>query len=227
MSRLLCLLLFVTSACAQGSTVPFQQVEGTGRAADAGIEEDGALEYEPDGGGSGYIGIGDGGEDSGASGDAAPACVAATEVCNGIDDDCDGAVDDGGVCPCDVAERDGHAYLFCSDELSWTAARMRCQTYGYDLAVVENAEDDAFVYGQISARTFADTWIGMNDTATEGTWVWIDGTPFVYTGWDDGEPNNGGTSGEDCGVIMTREGRETKWDDRDCPSTRPFVCETL
>jgi hypothetical protein len=36
---------------------------------------------------------------------------------------------------------------------------------------------------------------------------------------------NGGNGGEDCGIIMTDPNRASEWDDRECDSTRPFLCE--
>ncbi len=154
------------------------------------------------------------------------AAVCAAETCDGADEDCDGSIDEGGVCPCPVVERAGRAYLFCdATTRSWAAARVSCESVGYALVAVEDATEDAFVYGQLASRGFADTWVGLNDLVTEMTWVWNGGVPVVYTHWDSGEPNDGGSSGEDCGVIMTRSGRESEWDDRDCGDARPYVCE--
>lgn len=167
---------------------------------------------------------GDAGVDAGAP-DAGPLCEA--EVCDGEDDDCDTRVDEGAACPCPVVQgAAGTAYLFCDEDRSWAAARMVCEGTGYSLAVVEDATEDALIYGELAARGFADAWIGLNDILTEMTWVWLDGVPAAYTHWDDGEPNDGSSGGEDCGVIMTREGRESEWDDRPCDSERPYVCET-
>jgi len=35
-------------------------------------------------------------------------------------------------------------------------------------------------------------WLGGTDQAVEGTYQWIDGAPFSYTNWWNGEPNNSG-----------------------------------
>jgi len=179
------------------------------------------------------IGLGDAATDGGAADaavvpepDAGDGCVVMLEVCNGLDDDCDGAIDEESVCPCDVAEYGGHAYLYCAEERGWEDARVRCEWFGYDLAVVEDADEDAFVYAQLAARTLDDAWIGLNDRATEGVWQWVGLAPFVYDHWDEGEPNDGSGSGEDCGVIMMTAGRMSEWDDRPCDGPRPFVCES-
>jgi len=34
-------------------------------------------------------------------------------------------------------------------------------------------------------------WIGLTDVVKEGTFVWIDDSPMIYSNWAPGEPNNG------------------------------------
>ncbi len=68
----------------------------------------------------------------------------------------------------------------------------------------------------------AGAWIGFNDLATEGMFVWFEpGTAF--TSWATGQPNDGGGgTTEDC-VAMRADGR---WYDEDCPTeVYPFVCQ--
>src|SRR5690606_14252759 len=49
------------------------------------------------------------------------------------------------------------------------------------------------------------TWIGMNDTAEEGTWVWSSGEPVGYTNWAANEPNSGASA--DFGFMHTNTGQ--------------------
>lgn len=147
------------------------------------------------------------------------------ELCNGADDDCDGAIDNAGDCPCPVEVLEGRPWMFCSGQRTWMDALAVCQGVGYTLATIRNGGEDGFAYDQIGRRGFADTWIGYNDRDAEGTFTWISGEPPVYQHWDGGEPNDGGSNGEDCAVIMTTSGRETEWDDRSCGSNRPFICQ--
>ena len=168
--------------------------------------------------------------DAGSPDDAGvDARVCTAELCNGDDDDCDGRVDEGAGCPCEAVAWEGRSYLFCDAPRSWAGARMHCETVGYSLAVVQDAGEDAFIFAAIMARGWNDTWIGHNDLFDEGVWVWLDGDAMTYAHWDEGEPNDGGDSGrgEDCGVVMTREGREAKWDDRACDGERTYVCESV
>lgn len=168
----------------------------------------------------GYVPPADAGRDSGP---VLPVCM--DEVCNGLDDDCDGVVDNGAACPCDVAHLLGGSYLLCGPPRSFAAARASCQSLGYDLAVIEDPDEDAAIYGEIASRGFLDTWIGLSDAEDEDTWVWVDGSLLTYEHWDSGEPNDGGTHGEDCALMMTSPGREAEWDDRPCNTDRPYVCE--
>jgi len=149
------------------------------------------------------------------------------EVCNGADDNCDGQIDDAGDCPCPIEVYEGRPWMFCSGQRTWPDALGVCAASGYSLATIRNGNEDGFAYDGISRRGFADTWIGFNDRDQEGSFTWISGEPNNYTHWDGGEPNNGGNNGEDCAVIMTVNGRQTEWDDRDCGSTRPFICQGL
>lgn len=92
----------------------------------------------------------------------------------------------------------GHEYeVVFSEGVSWTNARTAAQSLpggGWDLATITSAAEDAFVAGLLPASPAARShfWIGANDVAAEGTFVWVTGEPFAYTNWWSGEPNNAG-----------------------------------
>ena len=233
-------LVLISTACASGTDADWTGGETVREPADGGFAP-----YSGDGGealpqvsldasaprvadgGPRDAGLRDAGaaDAGGVTGDAgsAGACIPASERCNGRDDDCDGEIDEDAGCPCAREVRGGRTDLFCDARRSWVGAQVACASVGYALAAIGTAAEDAQVYAGMSARGFGDTWIGLNDATTEGTWRWADGAPVGYTHWDEGEPNDGG--GEDCGVIMTASGRTTEWDDRSCSSERPSVCE--
>ena len=65
-------------------------------------------------------------------------------------------------------------------------------------------------------------WIGANDEAAEGRFMWLPaGTPVVFDNWDGGQPNNK-EGGQDCAVYY--HGRK-KWHDIKCNDKKIFICE--
>lgn len=90
----------------------------------------------------------------------------------------------------------GHVYRL-SSSLPWTDAEAEAQQWHGHLATLDDGAEEAWV-----RTTFGideHYWIGFNDIAQEGTWVWAGGDPVSYTNWAPGEPNNcGGTTPGTC-----------------------------
>ena len=87
----------------------------------------------------------------------------------------------------------GHHYLLVDEveDLSWDGARERCDGLGATLAVVTSAAEAEFVAGLCDGRYM---YLGATDRETEGQWRWVDGSPWEFTFWMDGQPNDyGGT----------------------------------
>ncbi len=111
-----------------------------------------------------------------------------------------------------VNPTNGHTYHLLSAG-SWTNAEGTAQMLGGHLATVENAVENAWIVStwQNFQGTPHDLWIGYNDAAVEGTFVWADGSTSAYTNWDPGEPNNALT-GEDYTNIR-RDSLTGNWND--------------
>jgi len=146
-----------------------------------------------------------------------------TDVCDTIDNNCDGSKDESGLCPCDVYEYGGHAYMFCDSTATWSAGRTICLSYGYDLASIGDAAENTDINAQAYFRYGGKWWIGFNDQTTEGSFVWSNGEAVTYTNWHAGEPNDGGGN-EDC-TQLGRFYPAATWNDEPCSSSFRYVCE--
>jgi len=84
-----------------------------------------------------------------------------------------------------------HIYYLLSAN-SWTASETEAEKMGGTLAIIDDASEQGWVfskfgeYGNISRNL----WIGLQETAKEGVYVWVDGSPLKYSNWLLGEPNN-------------------------------------
>ncbi|XP_076605365.1 uncharacterized protein LOC143332028 [Chaetodon auriga] len=117
---------------------------------------------------------------------------------------------------------------------NWPDSRADCISRGADLIVIDNQEEQKFVSGSIEnlrgVHNVWDNgfWIGLTDTGTEGTWVWINNVTEVEQGyWMDGEPNDYGHHGEDCGVAVYSANNpwKTRFDASCQNRERHWVCE--
>lgn len=114
------------------------------------------------------------------------------------------------------ANYNGHTYHLLTAS-SWTTAEAEAATLGGNLVTVNDAAENAFLVSTFS--TFGgqnrNLWIGFNDVATEGTFVWASGQPVTYTNWSTGEPNNS-NGVEDYAYIIGPTGfggAATRWND--------------
>ena len=146
--------------------------------------------------------------------------TAGVETCNGLDDNCDGFVDDGAVCPCDTYTEGSSTYLFCTGAADRPTAAVACASRGYHLATIGDVWEHNFVWGTLWTYGVG-MWIGLNDIAVEGDFVWQAADPgngFEFFNVADGEPDNSG----DCVYMSPGAGF---WRDTDCLNTHQYICE--
>ncbi|MBX2798501.1 MAG: hypothetical protein KTR31_12545 [Myxococcales bacterium] len=154
----------------------------------------------------------------GDDGDVSPD---AGEVCNLRDDDCDGVVDAFGNCV-DRGVGAGSVLALVGPPGPWDGGVAVCAGRGGAPASIDSA---ALQVLAASLTIGANAWVGGSDLVEEGTFVWEDGTPFVYTHWDDDPPQPDDwqkVGGEDC---MNLEHEDAKWNDAACDAVYAYLCE--
>lgn len=84
---------------------------------------------------------------------------------------------------------------------SWDNAEANAVALGGHLVTIDDAAEEAWLRAIFGEQVLY--WIGFNDAAAEGTWVWVSGEPVTYTNWEGVEPNNSmpPPEGEDYAVI--------------------------
>lgn len=116
-----------------------------------------------------------------------------------------------------LGEFGGHKYFRSNNPMTWTSAKVAAEAAGGKLMVINSAAEQGF----LSSFSFLfnilgyNFWLGAKQNHANpgyaepaGGWEWIDGTPFSYTNWNSGEPNNA-NSNEDH-LQMTPSGT---WND--------------
>jgi len=110
---------------------------------------------------------------------------------------------------------------------SWPDARRHCQRLGGELVSITSEQRKKEVICFIAnngglGSLMTGHWIGLNDQATEGTFVWSDGSSGSYQHWYRGEPGGNGEA-RDC-VFMHKTGLQYRWFDYPCSYHARFLC---
>ena len=111
----------------------------------------------------------------------------------------------------------GTCYGLRTIKKNWNEAKAYCATLGGHLTKMDSEEKKDFLNSKMGHYTF---WLGASDSASEGTWVWYDGSPVSWTYWNSGQPEQR-TSSWDC---MAWVGSWRRWRDLGCNYDRYSVC---
>jgi hypothetical protein len=126
------------------------------------------------------------------------------------------------------AFRDAH-YFLVPDARTWPEARDYCERFGLTLVSIGDEAENAWLASATAARApGAVGWhIGLGDAAQEGTFVWQDGSSFLFQNWAALEPNNGaGGPVENCvGFYGAAPFPRGTWNDITCDTVLPFICK--
>ena len=83
-------------------------------------------------------------------------------------------------CPDNFLSYNGNCYGFSRNEkLKWDEARTKCQEIGYDLVVINDEAENEFLKNHV-ASSHKYFWIGLRENEAKDSFVWIDGSDFIY-----------------------------------------------
>jgi hypothetical protein len=118
-----------------------------------------------------------------------------------------------------VNPANGHEY-YLLDRNTWSNSEAEAITLGGHLVTINDASENSWVRDKFGADK--KLWLGLNDVANEGSFVWSSGEPVTYTNWrgagsSGAEPNNDqvyGPEGEDyTHMFPTSDYRRGTWND--------------
>ncbi len=115
--------------------------------------------------------------------------------------------------PCDGTLVGDRCYKAFTGTMNSGNALNQCKSWGGSLVSIADKDEDALAYKLMQGTCGTNTsgaHIGGRDTAQEGTWFWLDGTPWGYTNWDSGQPSNSGGGGGQDYLMLRPNG---KWND--------------
>lgn len=108
----------------------------------------------------------------------------------------------------------GHDYYLLSNQ-TWTASEVEAMTLGGHLVTINDLAENTFVYSTFShfGGVNRGLWIGLNDAALEGTYVWSSGAPVSYLNWGTSEPRNQGNGDNYVHIFWPSDPRASAWND--------------
>jgi hypothetical protein len=124
----------------------------------------------------------------------------------------------------------GHTYHLVAanqnlERIHWAPAQAFAVSLGGNLVTVNDAAENTFLlntFGPIAIAAanaahpnawITSMWIGLNDVATEGNWVWVSGEPVTYTNWKAGEPTTDDAQDYAAILVDFRFGSPGEWHD--------------
>ena len=104
-----------------------------------------------------------------------------------------------------VRPENSHAYkrIRCAD---WEDAQTQAAAERAYLVTINDETEQKWLQAVFGGQP---SWIGLNDIAEEGQWVWDNGEPLTYTNWGLQEPDDTSIGDEDYVIF----GTSGKWKD--------------
>jgi hypothetical protein len=113
-----------------------------------------------------------------------------------------------------TAYYNGHTYQLLETD-NWTSSEAYAQALGGHLVTINDEAENAFVFSTFTQNGTMNRglWIGLNDAAVEGEFVWASGEPVAFTKFAAGEPNNSGSGEDYVHIFYPFDSRASSWND--------------
>ncbi|XP_025096360.1 macrophage mannose receptor 1-like isoform X2 [Pomacea canaliculata] len=115
----------------------------------------------------------------------------------------------------------GDCYRYYGDPMTYSDAQQQCAADGAVLYPAKTASDLLFL---LSFQNSSGVWVGLTDSATEGTWKYSDDTLMTDSSlWMSGEPDNVYQGITPCNCATASLPANLM--DYPCGQKQPFVCK--
>jgi len=116
-----------------------------------------------------------------------------------------------------------NTYMLFDYDMTWTEANEYCKLLGGHLATISDANEQTAIETLVSKSAWNLYYLGATDKTTEGTWNWVDGTPWDYTNWNTGQPDDYQGAEDYLQIYNSNK----KWNDLNnyFSENTGFVCE--
>jgi len=124
-----------------------------------------------------------------------------------------------------VWQENGHRYLVVDQRMTYDEANVYAGNMGGYLAVIENAEEQAFIQDLIKSGKIGFYLLGGY---REGkNWQWVNGADFSYKNWGKGQPDNYKGKQDKMVIWPTKQSwiSAGQWDDVENNATGGFIIE--
>jgi formylglycine-generating enzyme required for sulfatase activity len=119
----------------------------------------------------------------------------------------------------------GSRYEVVRGNFTWPQAKADAEKRGGHLATIGSEAE----WNEVKAlATDGTTWLGATDELLEGTWRWVDGTPWTYNAWSPGQPDNSayGDKRRPQHYLAMVPWGQIVWDDREFNEGGiAYICE--
>ncbi|XP_078328016.1 uncharacterized protein LOC111117162 isoform X2 [Crassostrea virginica] len=129
-------------------------------------------------------------------------------------------------------KHEDHCYFFNERRETWMNARKMCEDNGASLASIRSSEENSWIVDTFLWNSDMCSvhwwkccvfWIGGNDLAVEGTYVWTsDNSTLGFVNWAPGQPDSFYRNVSNCISLCSNE----LWIGDYCGNYQQYICKT-